>query len=76
MMRWFRPDGLVGLVVLIAVVAAGYAVLLPVAVNVDAPDELLGVAHLVWWALCQLGGLGVGVVLLRLPRLLRLARRP
>jgi hypothetical protein len=71
MMRWFRPGGLAKLAVLIAVAAAGYALLVPAAADSNAPDELRGVVQLVWWALCQLVGLAVVLLLFRLTRLVR-----
>ena len=56
------------LALLLALGVAYWALLLPVATDVDAPDELLGVAQLVWWALCQLTGLTGALLLLRPPR--------
>ena len=68
-MRAVWDDGRVwGLAFLLALAVAYWAVLVPVATAVTAPDELLGVAQVVWWALCQLIGLTGALLLLRPPR--------
>jgi hypothetical protein len=56
------------LALLLALGVAYRALLLPVATDADAPDELLGVAQLVWWARCQLTGQTGALLLLRPPR--------
>ena len=65
-MRWLWIDRPVGLLVLAAAVVAFRQLLLPVATEADAPDELFGLAQLVWLALCQLIPLAVALLLVRL----------
>ena len=63
----WRDDRVWCLALLLALAVAYWALLLPAATDVNAPDELLGVAQLVWWALCQLIGLTGALLLLRPP---------
>ena len=70
-MRWFRSDRSVGIMALIVVVAALYAWLLSLAMDTNALAELFGFVQLLWWGLCQLGGLAVVILLFRLFRRLR-----
>ena len=72
-MRWFRPDGPLGIAALVLAAVAFRVWLLPVATDGDAPDELLGLAQLAWLVLCLLVGLAVVLLLLRLTRI---GRRP
>ena len=70
-MRWLWIDRPVGLLALAAAVVGFRQLLLPVATGVNAPDELFGLAQLVWLGLCLLLPLAVGLLLLRLVRRLR-----
>lgn len=72
-LRWLWIDRPVGLLVLVALAVAFRLLLLPVATDDAASDELFGLSQLVWLALCQLVPLAVGLLLLRLGRRLRRA---
>ena len=67
--RWAWLDERVGFLALLLAVAVAFQVLLaPVATDSRAPDALLGLAQLVWWALWQFVGLTLAALLLRPPR--------
>jgi hypothetical protein len=72
-LRWLWIDRPFGLVALVAAAVAFRLLLLPVATDDEASDELFGLAQLVWLALCQLIPLAVGLLLLRLGLRLRRA---
>jgi hypothetical protein len=68
-MRWAWFDERVGFLALLLAGAVAFQVLVaPAATAPRAPDALLGLAQLVWWALCQLVGLTLALILLRPPR--------
>jgi hypothetical protein len=68
-MRWAWLDERVCFLALLLALGVAFQVLLvPVATAPRAPDALLGFAQLVWWALCQLIGLTLALLLLRPPR--------
>ena len=67
-MRWLWIDRPAGLVVLVALAVAFRLLLLPVATDDEASDELFGLAQVVWLALCQLIPLAVVLLLVRLAR--------
>jgi hypothetical protein len=64
-MRWLWVDRPAGIVLLVLAAVAFRELLLPAATDPAAPDELLGSAQLAWWALCQLIGASLGLMLLR-----------
>jgi hypothetical protein len=67
-MRWAWLDGRVGfLALLLALAVAFWALLAPAATAARAPDALLGLAQLLWWALCHLIALTFVLLLLRPP---------
>ena len=67
-----RPASLLALILaLIALAVAFRLLLLPAATEDLASDELLGAAQVVWLGLCRLLPLAVGLLLLRLTRLVR-----
>jgi hypothetical protein len=67
-MRWAWLDERVCfLALLLALAVAFWALLVPVATDARAPDALLGLAQLVWWALCHLVALMLALLLLRPP---------
>jgi hypothetical protein len=70
-LRWLWIDRPVGILALAALAVAFRLLLLPVATDDQASDELFGLAQVVWWALCQLIPLAVVLVLLRLGLRLR-----
>ena len=70
-MRWLWIDRPAGLVALVALAVAFRLLLLPVATDDAAPDELLGAAQVVWLGLCLLLPLAVVLLLLRVVRVVR-----
>jgi hypothetical protein len=67
--RWAWLDGRVGFLALLLAVAVAFQVLIvPAATAPRAPDALLGLAQLVWWALCHLVALTLVLILVRPPR--------
>ena len=70
-MRWLWIDRPAGLVALVALAVAFRLLLLPVATDDLASAERLGAAQVVWLGLCLLLPLAVGLLLLRLTRLVR-----
>jgi hypothetical protein len=68
-MRWGWFDERVGVLALLLAVAVAFQVtIVPAATAPRAPDALLGLAQLGWWALCQLVGLTLALILVRPPR--------
>jgi cytochrome c biogenesis factor len=68
-MRWAWFDERVGfLALLLAVAVAVQVTIVPAATAPRAPDALLGLAQLVWWALCHLVALTLAALVLRPPR--------
>ena len=67
-LRWLWIDRPVGFVLLVAAAVAFRLLLLPVATDDEASDELFGLAQVVWWALCLLLPLAVVLLLVRLAR--------
>jgi hypothetical protein len=66
--RWAWLDGRVGfLALLLALAVAFWALAAPAATAARAPDALLGLAQLLWWALCHLIALTAALLLLRPP---------
>jgi len=67
-MRWAWLDGRVCFLgLLLALAVAFWALLAPVATDVQAPDALLGLAQLVWLGQCHLIALTFVLLLLRPP---------
>ena len=68
-MRWAWFDERVGFLALLLAVAVAFQVLIaPAATAPRGPDALLGLAQLVWWALCHLVALTLAALVLRPPR--------
>jgi hypothetical protein len=68
-MRWGWFDERVGFLALLLAVAVAFQVtIVPAATDPRAPDALLGLAQLAWWALWHLVALTLAALLLRPPR--------
>ena len=67
--RWAWLDGRVAFLALLLALAVAFQVLVaPAATAPRAPDALLGLAQLGWWALWLLVALTLAALLLRPPR--------
>jgi hypothetical protein len=67
--RWAWLDGRVGFLALLLALAVAFQVLVaPAATAPRAPDALLGLAQLGWWALWHLVALTLAALVLRPPQ--------
>jgi hypothetical protein len=68
-MRWAWLDERVGVLALVLAAAVAFQVtIVPAATAPRAPDAHLGLAQLLWWALCHLVALTLAALVLRPPR--------